>query len=287
MRRDAGFWDMAAWGVTLNGKDRTMAGDRDHDRWSSHQESRQGGERRPWEGYRRRSSQAPDYGSAGGQYTSRVGPDQNPYTEDEGAYAGARNRSYHGEGNYNQGVQHDWERDGRGQRGGYGQVGGEREQARDEGGYSRASRGGEGRYYGQGGHGEERDWGRDRGDFGQYGESRFDHGYPPDAGQLAYGSGSQNYGQTVGDYGGSDDGPHHDDTEYRDWRREQPRRYDQDYGSWRESQLRRHDDDYAEWRQQRQEGHGSDPEGWRTSKDASTKPGAATGSSGSGRDRKS
>ncbi len=128
-----------------------MAGQRDQDRWKPNQESQSDSERRPWEGYRRQTRQAPDYGSAGGQYTSRVGPDQNPYTEDEGAYAGVRNRSYSGQGNYNPGIERDWEREGRGSAGGYGQVGGRRQQARDEGGYSRGSRQDGDRFYGQGG----------------------------------------------------------------------------------------------------------------------------------------
>ena len=244
-----------------------MAGNSDEERATTRQDNRPEGDRRPWEGYRRRGAQAPDYGSAGGQYTSRVGPDQNPYTEDEGAYAGARNRSYQGQGNYNQGIQDDWEREGRGGGGGYGQVGGSREQPRDQGGYSTASRGPEGgRYYGQGGHGEERDWGRDRGDFGQYGQSRFaqDPGAPPDAGQLAYGPGSQSYGQAVTNRRGADPGPHHGDPDYQEWRREQARKYDEDYESWRESQLKRHDDDYSRWRKERRDKFGGDFDKWRT-----------------------
>lgn len=250
-----------------------MSGHRDQNRWSDHWEGREGGERCPWEGYRRREEQAPDYGSAGGQYFSRVGPDQDPYSADEGAYAGARNRDYGGQGNYNPGrfgeaAQQDWEREGRGGRGGYGQVGGHRETARDEGGYSRGSRYGGQRHVGQGGYGEEQDWGRDRGDFNQYGQGGFRAagGYPAESGQSAYGPGSQGYGQTVDDHAG---GHEQHDSDYRRWRSDQARRYDEDYGSWRESQLRQHDDDYSKWRSERREKFGKDFSDWSSSRSRS------------------
>lgn len=235
-----------------------MADQRDQDRWKPNHESQSDGERRPWEGYRRQTRQAPDYGSAGGQYTSRVGPDQNPYTEDEGAYAGVRNRSYSGQGNYNQGVERDWEREGRGSAGGYGQVGGRRQQAQDEGGYSRGSRQGGERSYGQGGYGEERDWGRDRGD----------HDNPSDARQYAYGPGSQSYGQAVsgyqGDQAGGSGGSARHDPDYHHWRQEQVRKYDDDYRTWRESQMKQHDDDYAKWRKERSDKFGNDFADWKS-----------------------
>ncbi len=271
-----------------------MPGHRDQNHWSDHKEDREGGERRPWEGYRPRGKQAPDYGSAGGQYFSRVGPDQDPYTPDEGAYAGVRNRDYGGQGNYDperygQASQHDWEREGRGGRGGYGQVGGRRETARDEGGYSRGSRYGGQRHVGQGGYGEEQNWGRDRGDFSQYGQGGFDpaRGNPPDSQQLAYGPGSQSYGQALDDhdaggqhgYGQHDHGQH--DTDYRRWRSDQARKYDEDYGSWRESQLRQHDDDYSKWKSERREKFGKDFSDWNSSRSQSSASSQNQGQSGS------
>jgi hypothetical protein len=222
-------------------------------------------ERRPWEGYGARTAQTPDYGSAGGQYTARIGPDQDPYTRDEGAYAGAHPDD-------EDGVWDD-ERSGRG-RGGYGQVGGRREQARDEGGYSRASRRGSGGY-GQGGYGEERGWGRDRGGA----QTGYWPGNPPASNQLAYGPNAQNYGQAVepgyGSHGrsyGTDgreagQGDAHD-RDYGEWRREQGRRYDEDYGAWRERQMRQHDDDYAAWRRERRDRFGADFSDWRSKRPA-------------------
>ncbi len=269
-----------------------MGNYRDQDRWHPSQENGGSGERRPWEGYGPRNRQAPDYGSAGGQYTSRVGPDQDPYTEDEGAYAGVRNRAYGGQGNYNQSGQRDWEREGRGGAGGYGQVGGQREQAQDEGRYSRGSRRGGQRFYGQGGYGEEQDWGRDRGDH--------DRGVPPDASQLAYGPGSQNYGQAVGNYQGASNyaqsgrGSHSPDRGDSDdnWESQQLNygalgpvssgqraqstgygqgaqqghegsQFDPDYHNWRQEQARKYDEDYGSWRETQLKQHDEDYGKWR------------------------
>ncbi|MEN3977024.1 hypothetical protein [Emcibacter sp. SYSU 3D8] len=253
-----------------------MGGNREQDRPTSSRDTHPGGERRPWEGYSRQNRQSPDYGSAGGQYTSRVGPDQDPYTEDEGAYAGARSRSFGGQGNYNQGVQRDWERDGRGSGGGYGQVGGRRERAADEGGYSRASRHGDQPAYGQGGFGEEHDWGREQGDHGQYGESRRGReSAASDMSQYAYGAGSQNYGQTVsGDEGRrGQDHSHRFDPDYQEWRQAQASKYDADYRLWRENQLRQYDEDYSKWRKERHDKFSADFTDWRTKRQSS--PGGA------------
>lgn len=246
--------------------------------WKGRGPDKDESERRPWEGYRARRAQAPDFGSAGGQYSSRVGPDQDPYTRDEGAYFGARPEDGQDPDDWR-----DWdERAGRG-RGGYGQVGGSRETARDEGGYSRASRVGGRRHHGQGGYGEERQWGRDR---GSYGPAGYGPGNPPDAGQLAYGPNSQNYGQPVEPgygrrnrgYGtdgvaagqGQAEGRH--DPDYSQWRQDQARKYDEDYGSWRESQLRRHDDDYETWRKERRDKFGQTFAEWRAQRDGQAAP---------------
>ncbi len=258
-----------------------MGGQRDQDpnRWDRNQ--RNDDERRPWEGYRSRSQQQSDYGSAGGQYSSRVGPDQDPYSADEGAYFGA-GRGYREDPEHDPGARRSpeagrWEgwdeRSGRG-RAGYGQVGGRRETARDEGGYSRGSRQGGRHHYGQGGYGEEQEWGRDR---GQYGQPGWGQGNPPDTGQLAYGPNAQNYGQQVSpgygprgrSYGtdgieaGQGRQDIHHDPEYREWRREQARKYDEDYDAWRETQLKGHDEDYDRWRRERQDKFGESFSEWR------------------------
>lgn len=242
-----------------------MVGYREHMERRERERSESG--RRPWEGYRGRDDkQVEDFGSAGGQYSTPNGPDQNPHNDEEEFRRSSRDqgeqysRSWEQEraprdrGGRDQGRGRERGRDqqwsDRGQGAGgytagsqYGQVGAEREEPRDRGGYSRAGQyneGGSRRHSGQGGFEQDR-YGQDMNEGGGYGAG----------GYTGYGSPAQDQSS----------GQQHD-PEYAQWRRAQSRKYDDDYNSWREAQLKSHDDDYANWRKERHEQFGQSFSEW-------------------------
>jgi hypothetical protein len=228
--------------------------------------------RRPWEGYRASDDkQVEDYGSAGGQYSTPNGPDQNPYNDEEEfrrssgeqySRSWEQERAPRDRGGRDQGrgrergQNQQWSDRGQGAggytaRGQYGQVGAEREESRDLGGYSRSGQyneGGSQRRSGQGGFGQDMD------ESGGYGA----------AGYAGYGSPAQDQSS----------GQQHD-PEYAQWRRDQSRKYDDDYKSWRDAQLKSHDDDYANWRKERHEQFGQSFSEWRQKRETTEAGGQA------------
>lgn len=238
-----------------------MVGYREHLERRERERSESG--RRPWEGYRGSDDkQVEDYGSAGGQYSTPNGPDQNPYNDEEEdrrrfsrdqgeqysrSWEEERAPRYRGDRDYDQRQQ--WSDRGQGAGGytaggQYGQVGSVREEPRDQGGYSKASHyneGGNRRGYGQGGFQQSR-YGQEMDQSGGYGAG----------GYAGYGSPAQDQAS----------GQQHD-PEYAQWRRDQGRKYDDDYKSWREAQLKSHDDDYENWRKERHEQFGQSFNEWR------------------------